>query len=434
MPVSLEQFVASLSGSGLLSSDEIRRFIDGLPHGDRPKEARELSDALVAHNRLTRFQSQAVCCGKAQGLVLGNYTLVDLIGAGGMGQVFKAEHRRMKRVVALKVLAAGKAQSKLALPRFQREVEAAAKLDHPNIVAAYDADEANGTHFLVMQFVDGQDLSSLVKENGPLDVSAALDCVMQIARGLQYAHGQGIVHRDIKPSNLLLDKQGCVKILDMGLARLMEGAGELSAAAPPDELTGSGQVLGTVDYMAPEQALNTRHADHRSDIYSLGCTLYYLLTGKPPYAGETPMERLLAHRERPIPSLTSECPEAPPALVAIFEKMMAKAPDQRYQDVTAVLDDLAACDAALAASVAVCDETTESAGDEPAPQRADLALAAPLSAAPAALTPPTRVERPVRGLWEPLEHVRIWHWALGAATGGLLVLLAGIVFLTFFAR
>ncbi|HVX60449.1 MAG TPA: protein kinase, partial [Pirellulales bacterium] len=210
--------------------------------------------------------------------------------------------------------------------------------------------------------------------------------------------------------------------------------GELSAAAPPDELTGSGQVLGTVDYMAPEQALNTRHADHRSDIYSLGCTLYYLLTGKPPYAGETPMERLLAHREHPIPSLTSECPEAPPALVAIFEKMMAKAPDQRYQDVTAVLDDLAACDAALAASVAVCDETTESAGDEPAPQRADLALAAPLSAAPAALTPPTRVERPVRGLWEPLEHVRIWHWALGAATGGLLVLLAGIVFLTFFAR
>lgn len=439
MSVSLEQFVASLSGSGLLSSDEIRRFIDGLPHGDRLTEARELSDALVAHNRLTPFQSQAVYCGKAQGLVLGNYTLVDLLGVGGMGQVFKAEHRRMKRVVALKVLADGKTKSKLALPRFQREVEAAAKLDHPNIVAAYDADESNGTHYLVMQFVDGQDLSSLVKENGPLDVSAAVDCATQIARGLQYAHSQGVIHRDIKPSNVLLDKQGCVKILDMGLARLMDGTGtgNPSAPAPANDLTGSGQIIGTVDYMSPEQALNTRYADHRSDIYSLGCTLHFLLTGKPPYTGETPMERLLAHRERSIPSLVSECPEAPPALVAIFEKMMAKAPGQRYQDVAEALGDLAAFDASHAQALAAFEWTAETAGDETAPQSADAGMAGPRvaeSAAGAALVPPAIVEEPIHDLWEPLQRLRVWHWALGAATGGLLMLLAGIVFLTFFAR
>ena len=170
-----------------------------------------------------------------------------------------------------------------AVKRFQHEVKAAARLDHPNIVAAHDAGDHHGTHYLVMQYVDGKDLGAIVKERGPLPISQAVDYIIQTARGLQYAHKQNIVHRDIKPSNLLVDKEGRVKILDMGLARI---AG-LACEDDKDRLTASGQVMGTLDYMAPEQAMDTRRADPRADIYSLGCTLYRLLTGEPLFKCET---------------------------------------------------------------------------------------------------------------------------------------------------
>jgi serine/threonine protein kinase/formylglycine-generating enzyme required for sulfatase activity len=255
-----------------------------------------------------------------------------------MGVVYQAEHRRMHRVVALKVLAASAMKSPAAVQRFHREVEAAAKLEHPNIVTAYDADEAGGVHFLVMQFVEGTDLASLVKDNGPLPVDKAIHCVLQAARGLEYAHEQGVVHRDIKPSNLMLDKRGAVKILDMGLARL---AGESESGRT--ELTASGEIMGTVDYMAPEQALDTHAADARSDIYSLGMTLWYLLTGRPAYVGATVMSRMLAHREAPLPSLSEACPGAPKALEGIIEKMAAKKPAYRYQSLGEVIAPLERC-------------------------------------------------------------------------------------------
>src|SRR6185369_1273125 len=185
-----------------------------------------------------------------------NYVILDKLGQGGMGVVLKAEHKRMKRLVALKVLSPAFTKTPEALRRFQREVEAAAKLRHPNIVAADDADAAGGVHFLVMEYVEGSDLSALVKKSGPLPVEKALHCILQAARGLEYAHGEGIIHRDIKPANLLLDNKGTVKILDMGLARVAaSAAGEGQA-----DLTGAGQIVGTVDYMAPEQAMNTRLA------------------------------------------------------------------------------------------------------------------------------------------------------------------------------
>jgi serine/threonine protein kinase len=186
-----------------------------------------------------------------------------------------------------------------------------------------------------MDLVDGNDLARLVREHGPMSIEQALDCILQAARGLEYAHAQGVVHRDIKPSNLILDHDGVVRILDLGIARFMslpEQAG--------DDLTKTGCVLGTVDYMAPEQAMNTRRADHRSDIYSLGCTLHFLLTGQPIFGGETVMERIVAHREHSVPSLRKACPAAPKWLDAVFRKMVAKKPEDRYQSVTALVSDL----------------------------------------------------------------------------------------------
>ena len=337
MAVAIEEFVTGLEQSGIVSPGELKAVRAALPPHCR-HDPQELAVALVQHKVLTQYQVQAAYAGKAHDLVLGNYTILDKIGQGGMGQVFKARHRRMDRIVAIKILPARVTNDHDSVSRFAREAKAAAKLSHPNIVTAFDADQANGLHFLVMEFVEGRDLKAWVKENGPLGLAQAVGCVVQAARGLKYAHSRGVIHRDIKPANLLLDREGTVKILDMGIARL-ESTGEASQ----DELTLTGQIIGTVDYMAPEQALNTKHADQRSDIYSLGITLWYLLTGRAAYDGDTATEKILAHREQPIPALRDACAAATPALEAVFTKMLAKKPEDRYQAMSEVLDDLTPC-------------------------------------------------------------------------------------------
>ena len=343
-----EELLKSLVAAGLASEDELRPLREPSAAGAPPSvSADEIAAALIRFGILTEFQAQQVLAGQAPQLVLGDYVLLDRIGAGGMGQVFKAQHRRMKRVVALKLMSDKALANDDAVRRFQREVEAAAKLVHPNIVIAYDAGEFHGRYFLVMEYVPGRDLSAVIKEQGPLSVEEALYYLTQAARGLAFAHAKGVVHRDIKPANLLVDSDGAVKILDMGLARMDDHA----LALDQEGLTQAGQVMGTVDYMAPEQALDTHEADARSDIYSLGCTLYRMLVGENLYRGETLVQKFIAHREAPIPNLCEKRPDVPPQLDAVFRRMVAKRPEDRYPSMNEVVYALDACQASYAKSL-----------------------------------------------------------------------------------
>ena len=337
MPLTRDEFLQQINTSGLMGAEVVASFLASFPEDKQPADGEAFARELVKQKKLTKFQAEQIYAGKGKTLVLGNYVILDKLGQGGMGVVLKAEHKRMKRLVALKVMSPAAVKTPDALKRFHREVEAAAKLRHPNIVAADDADEAKGTHFLVMEYVEGSDLSVLVKRQGPLSVEKAVACIAQAARGLEFAHQQGVIHRDIKPANLLVDAKGTVKILDMGLARI---EGETGGQA---ELTSTGAVMGTVDYMAPEQALSTKHADARSDIYSLGISLWYLLTGKCAYEGDSLMAKLLAHRDAPIPSLSSVRVEVPAAVEAVFRKMVSKQAKDRYQTMTEVIKDLEGC-------------------------------------------------------------------------------------------
>lgn len=332
----LDDFMREISNSGLLPDFDVRAWLNAIPAETRPPNRAQLARELVKQKKLTKFQAEELYSGKGKSLVFGNYVILDKLGEGGMGTVYKAEHRRMHRVVALKVVSTSAMKSPDAVKRFHREVRTAAQLTHPNIVVAYDADESNGVHFLVMEFVDGSDLSSYIKQNGPLSIGQAVDCLTQAARGVEYAHQQGIVHRDIKPHNLLIDSNGTVKILDMGLARLSSSVAAVGGA-DASSLTESGAIMGTIDYMSPEQALDTKHADARSDIYSLGCTLFYLITGRPCFKGDSMMKKLLAHREAPIPSLLDFNKEATPELNAVFQRMVAKSPADRFQSMPEVI-------------------------------------------------------------------------------------------------
>jgi len=256
------------------------------------------------------------------------YRIIKKLGFGGMGVVYQAEHRLMERPVALKVINARLVNSDVAIERFRLEVKAAAKLAHRNIVAAHDAEQAGDLHFLVMEFIEGTDLSELIRQRGKLSVLHACNYVMQAAQGLQHALEKGMVHRDIKPHNLMRTPKGTIKILDFGLARF---ASQQSAQVEDGGLTGDGTTLGTPDYIAPEQARDSRRADIRADIYSLGCTLYYLLAGQPPYPSGSAIEKVVAHFEKdPVP-LSELRQDIPPELIRIIARMMAKDPAERFQ-------------------------------------------------------------------------------------------------------
>ncbi|MCA9070313.1 MAG: serine/threonine protein kinase, partial [Planctomycetaceae bacterium] len=286
---------------------------------------------------MTEFQCKVILQGKGKSLRIGRYLIQDCIGAGGMGEVYKAYHRKLLRVAAIKILPSRITKNSEAVKRFQREVEVAARLSHPNIVMTHDANEFRGVHYLVMEYVDGVDLANLVKNTEPMSVDKAVWCVLQTAKGLEYAHEKGVVHRDVKPNNLVLDSSGTVKILDMGIARFEEDEDDLEA------LTKTGFVLGTLNFMSPEQAHNTKSADARADIYSLGCTLFFLLSGKYLYNAKSPIDTILAHRSQPIPDLFEVCPTVPVELNAIYRQMVAKSVTDRYQSMTEVIAAIETC-------------------------------------------------------------------------------------------
>lgn len=327
--VSFEQFGKSVVTSGLLSGDELKAWYTSLPAAERPRDAEKFANALVEHRKISKYQAQVLLQGKAQSLAFGNYVLESQLGVGASGAVFKARHKLSGRAVAIKVLSAAMAKDETAVKRFRREVEAAGKLVHPNIVQSIDAGELNNQHYLVMEFVDGADLSSVVKSKGPLTPEKAISCIRQAASALRFAHEMGVVHRDIKPGNLLYDTAGVVRLLDMGLVRFEDSA---------DALTGTQQVMGTIDYMSPEQAADTKRADARCDIYSLGCTLWFLLTGKKLYDAKGVVERIMMHRGSPIPSLAKDgVKNLPAGLEDVYKKMVAKKPEERFQTMAEVI-------------------------------------------------------------------------------------------------
>lgn len=271
------------------------------------------------------------------GTVVENYEIVSHIGAGGMADVYRARHTRLRRDVAVKHLKDLGGNTHQHLQRFEKEMILVAGFSHPNLVTAYDAGEFSQRPFLVTEFIDGTDLAARVRKQGTLPVAMAVDCILQAARGLAYVHQRGVVHRDVKPSNLLLDADGCVKVSDLGLARFTQHSPELDDMPAGDE-TSTEVVMGTVDYMAPEQGRSATFADEQSDIYSLGCTLCYLLKGRPVFPGGSVIDRLHAHRFTDPPNLTDLRRDVPAAVNAVFQKMLAKEPAHRYAAMSDVVE------------------------------------------------------------------------------------------------
>ncbi|MBC8350516.1 MAG: protein kinase [Planctomycetes bacterium] len=334
-PVALDQFVACLSKSGLSNADEIAECVRELA----PTSSIEFANQLLAVGKLTLLQARALLRGRWRQLVLGNYAVLEMLGQGGMSRVYRARHLQTKREVCIKLLHPKGPRTSEHKERFAREVRTIASLEHPNIVVAHDSGQSESIPYLVMELLDGSDLAKLVAAKGPLPPDSAIRYVLQAAKALEYAHSRGVIHRDIKPHNLFLDDTGKIKVLDLGLARFD------SVLQPSNEpgfstMTKTGMVVGTVDYIAPEQAVDARDADYRSDIYSLGCTLHYLLVGRTVFSGETLMARLVAHREEPIPNLAALRPGISPEIKSVFERMVAKCPTNRYQSMTELVADL----------------------------------------------------------------------------------------------
>ena len=318
--------------SGLVEIEQIKRIVASLIAQEESITAEALSEALISSGMLTRWQGRKLLAGRSAGFFLGHYRLLRPLGRGGMGVVYLGEHEVMRRTVALKVLPSDAAADPRRVQRFKDEARATATLDHPNIVRAIDFAQTDSKLYIVMEFVDGIDLHQLISKQGPMDAAQSIDVIRQAAGGLAHAHERGIVHRDIKPSNLMLASDGTVKVSDLGLARMGLADGDLA--------DGTGRLTGTADFMAPEQALNSKNVDARTDLYSLGCTWFFLLTGKPPYEGSNLQQRLAKHQTAKVPDVREEQPHVPGPTAELIIRLMAKRPVDRLHSMAELLERL----------------------------------------------------------------------------------------------
>jgi serine/threonine-protein kinase len=434
------QFLQALSRSRLLDAEQ-RSELPRL--GQRAGDSRDLAREVLRRGWLTAYQINAIAKGQGHELTLGPYVILEPIGEGGMGQVFKARQRSLGRVLALKVMRKQCLTNPRAVGRFLREIRAASQLDHPNIVHAYDADQAGGTYYIAMELVDGIDLARLVKEQGPLSVELACEIVRQAALGLAHAHEKGLIHRDIKPSNILLEsvvsspwsgvKDGtppgalslttdhgpratdlCVKILDFGLARWTEADSGDGA-----NLTQLGSVLGTPEFIAPEQARNSSTCDIRADLYSLGCTFYYLLAGRVPFHEGGLTDKLLQHqlnepepvaqvRRARLGAVPDAEAEVPAAVARVVHKLLAKRPEDRHQTPAELAEELAAITGRPAGATTPVPPRPAQSEDLVSPRAAATGPATPRPSV-AVKRPSRLVRRPPTAAQSATRH-RLWPW------------------------
>jgi serine/threonine-protein kinase len=336
-PTTVPELLDRLRKSGLVPADRLDGFLAGLPAAGGHLTPASVLDRLVSGGLLTRFHADKLAAGKYKGFTLGSYLILDQLGTGGMGHVYLAEHAHMRRLVALKVLPPLLYEGNVvARERFFREARAAGTLDHPNIVRVYDLCQEGKILYLVMEYVEGLSLQTLVGRVGPLEVGIACHYARQVAFGLAHAHQMGFVHRDIKPANLLLERTGLVKILDLGLVRSEADAGSMLTKQLDNK-----SILGTADYVAPEQAMDSSKVDVRADVYSLGATLYFLLAGRPMFPEGRTAQKLVWQQIKDPPPVDRLRPEVPSRLAAVVHRMLAKRPVDRYQSVADVFNALA---------------------------------------------------------------------------------------------
>jgi eukaryotic-like serine/threonine-protein kinase len=324
-PASVDAFLKTILRSGILDRDSLQAILRKAP-GEQRRNAEAIAEHLIKHGHLTRFQAGKLLRGMSVGLVLGPYQVLAPLGRGGMGTVYLARDGRSHLLVALKVLPPKKArEEERLLARFRREMDMCQRVSHPHLAWAYEVGLSQGVYYIALEYIPGRSLFRLVSEEGPLSVPRAARLFAEVCSALDHAHTQGLIHRDLKPSNIMITPHDHAKVLDLGLA-LVQG----EAPADREVVGGDGYVVGTMDYIAPEQAEDAASVAPSCDIYSLGCALYYALTGRAPFPGGTALEKIHRHRTidpTPIPELN---PSVAPAFIGIVRKMMAKQPKQRF--------------------------------------------------------------------------------------------------------
>ena len=322
LKLTAQSFLQGIRQSGLLPVDDVDTFLSAYKQaGGDANNPTALAQAFVSKKLLTGWQAEQLLQGRCRGFLLGRYRLMSLLGTGENSAVFLARHTGLDRLAAIKILPAHRVKDTSYLGRFYREAKAVASLNHPNIVRAYDVDSQKNDdtelHYLVLEYIDGSNLEKLVAKEGRLSASTAVDAIRQAAMGLAHAHDAGLVHRDVKPSNILIDVDGTVKLLDLGLARFFRDEEEESLTLKHDE-----KVLGTADYLSPEQAIDSHGVDHRADIYSLGVIMYEMLAGVPPYSKGDHMSVMYQHVQGKCRPCEEINPEIPAGLAAVVRKAM----------------------------------------------------------------------------------------------------------------